>query len=105
MLKYAKICQLCSLHLKNRMPGNLIKSRVFGIYWHFEIGEIYDTNTFHLPRQNPYFCLECLKIKTLWEVESDLYPCCTPILCGRKNIDRTTLDKERNKKGKSECNL
>lgn len=31
------------------MPGNLIKSRVFGIYWHFEIGKIYDTNTFHLP--------------------------------------------------------
>ena len=26
---------------------------------------------------------------------------CTPILCGRKNIDPTTLDKERNKKGVS----
>ena len=35
-----------------------------------------------VPRQNPYFCLKYLKIKTLWEVESDLYPCCTPILYG-----------------------
>ncbi len=54
MLKYAKICQLCSLHLKNQMPGNLIKSRVFGIYWHFEIGKIYGTNTFHLPRHSSF---------------------------------------------------
>lgn len=22
-----------------------------GIFWHFEIGEIYDKNTIHLPRQ------------------------------------------------------
>ena len=33
-------------------------------------------------RRNPYFCLKCLKIKELWDFESDLYPCCTPILYG-----------------------
>ena len=36
-----------------------------------------DKNPIHLPRQNPYFCLKCLKIKDSWDLESDLYPCCT----------------------------
>ena len=31
-------------------------------------------SAFYLPRQNPYFCLKCLKIKKLWDFESDLYP-------------------------------
>ena len=29
-------------------------------------------------RQKLYFCLKCLKIKDLWEVESDLYPLLYP---------------------------
>ena len=40
----------------------------------------YDKSFICLPRQNPYFCLKCLKIKGLRDMERDLYPCCTPIL-------------------------
>ena len=40
----------------------------------------YDKSFICLPRQNPYFCLKCLKIKGLRDLESDLYTCCTPIL-------------------------
>lgn len=38
-----------------------------GISRLFMIGDFYDTSTFHLPRQNLYFCLKWLKIKTLGE--------------------------------------
>ena len=50
------------------------------------IGDFYDTSIFHLPRQNPYFCLKWLKIKALWEVESDLYPCYTPLFYVKEKI-------------------
>ena len=52
-----------------------------------------DKSAFYLPRQNPCFCLKWLEIKTFGEWEWYLYPHCTPILCGRKIISRTTLDK------------
>ena len=38
------------------------------------IGDFYDTSTFHMPRQNPYFCLKWLKIKAFGEWEWYLYP-------------------------------
>ena len=51
------------------------------------IGKVYIIHKFcnsfiYLPRQNPYFCLKCLKIKGLRDLERDLYPCYTPIFYG-----------------------
>ena len=70
--------------------------------WQFSA--FYDMRTFHLPRQNPYFCLKWLKIKAFGEWEWYLSPI-VPLFCasvsrqpkskafGLEFVNRTVLDK------------
>ena len=59
-------------HLKCNFYNRRNKSAKCPKTWHFSA--FYDTRTFHLPRQNPYFCLKWLKIKAFGEWEWYLYP-------------------------------
>ena len=51
---------------RNELTHYIYKSGSLGSFINNPGTETENKNTFHLPRQNQYFCLKCLKIKDSW---------------------------------------